>query len=92
MRPSSVNDLLSFHVNDLLSLPISDVLSSYILRDPALHVQARCEAGRDGQDTARRMRAETESDFDDERKEPIRGAKEGRSPEREAHSRAAPDR
>jgi hypothetical protein len=39
MRPSSVNDLLSFHVNDLLSLPISDVLSSYIqdtlLRDPA---------------------------------------------------------
>ena len=53
---------------------------------------SKCEAGRDGQDTARRMRAETESDFDDERKEPIRGAKEGRSPEREAHSRAAPDR
>src|SRR5271166_69789 len=32
MRPSSVDNLLSFHVNDLLSLPISDLLSSYIPR------------------------------------------------------------
>jgi hypothetical protein len=35
ISPSSVNDVLSFHVNDLLSSPISDVLSSYTLRDPA---------------------------------------------------------
>jgi hypothetical protein len=42
MRPSSVNDLLSFHVNDLLSLPISDVLSSYIPR-----VRRRASIGRE---------------------------------------------
>ena len=32
MRPSCVNDVLSFHVNDLLSSSVSDVLSSYIRR------------------------------------------------------------
>ena len=42
IRPSSVNDVFSFHVNDLLSLPISDVLSSYIPR-----VRRRASIGRE---------------------------------------------